>query len=123
MTGTDTRRRNGIVKIQNAITNEFIQDVCDRLSDNKQVRRKLPDQGRLHIDRKLPYLCVYRRPVKKPDQGTDKLIKGEASYFLASSAPRYKSGTAALVKAVVEVLSKMPGKGSSWFATSPMGSL
>ena len=100
---------NGIIKIDNEITQEFIEDVCTRLSENKQVRRTLPDQGRLHIDRKLPFLCIYRRPQKKSDQGTDQLIKGEASYLLASSAPRHKLGISSLVRAVIRTLSSMPG--------------
>jgi uncharacterized protein (TIGR02421 family) len=100
---------NGIVKIESVITNEFIEDVCSRLSDNKQVRRTLPDQGRLHIDRKLPFLCVYRRPGQKRDHGTGQLVKGEASYLLAPTAPRHKTGISSLIQAVVQTLSKMPG--------------
>jgi uncharacterized protein (TIGR02421 family) len=100
---------NGIIKIDTEVTEEFIQDVRKRLSENKQVRRTLPDHGRLHIDRKLPFLCVYRRPLKKSDQGTDQLIKGEASYLLASSAPKHKMGISSLIQAIAQTLSSMPG--------------
>lgn len=98
-----------MISIKSDITEEFIKEVCGRLSENKQVRRTLPGQGRLHIDRKLPFLCIYRRPVNHDDRGTDRLVKGEASYLLASSSPRYKSGIYSLVKELVETLSVAPG--------------
>ncbi len=98
-----------MITIDSEITEEFINEVSNRLSGNMQVRRTLPDQGRLHIDRKLPYLCIYRRPVSIPDQGTDQLIKGEASYLSASSAPFHKKGISRLVRSVVETLSNAPG--------------
>jgi uncharacterized protein (TIGR02421 family) len=104
-----TRMKREIVRIDTEITQEFIQDVCDRLSENIRVRRNLPDKGRLHIDRELPFLCIYRRPLKAPDQGTDRLIKGEASYMLASAAPRYKTGISSLTEAIVRTLSDKLG--------------
>jgi uncharacterized protein (TIGR02421 family) len=87
------------------ISTEFINAVCERLADNKQVRRTLPLNGRLHIDRRLPFLCLYRRPLKRPDQGTDRLVKGEASYLIASSSPKQKKELSELVHNIVNVLS------------------
>ena len=46
------------------ITNEFIDEINQRLANNQSVRRKLHQHGRVHIDRQLPFLCVYRRPVE-----------------------------------------------------------
>ncbi len=109
MTSPAGQMTKGIIRIDTVITQEFIRDVCQRLSENKQVRRKLPGHGRLHIDRKLPFLCVYRRPLRKHDHGTDQLIKGEASYLIASSAPRHKKGVSSLVHGVVQTLSDKPG--------------
>ncbi len=96
-------------KISTVITNGFIHEISQRLAGDKRVRRSLPGHGRLHIDRKLPFLCVYRRPLTSPDQGTEQLVKGEASYLVASSASRHKAGVSSLVRAVVETLSKVPG--------------
>jgi uncharacterized protein (TIGR02421 family) len=93
------------VTIHNEITADFITEITKRLGENKQVRRTLPGQGRLHIDRNLPFLFVYRRSKSYADEGTEQLIKGEASYLVAPAAPRYKSGISSLVKAVVETLS------------------
>ena len=98
-----------MITIDSEITNEFIRDVCHRLAENKQVRRTLPEKGRLHIDRKLPFLCVYRRPPDHPDHGTGQLVKGEASYLLASPAVKHKKNISSLVKGVVETLSGGPG--------------
>lgn len=97
------------VTLQNEITADFIDEITKRLGDNKQVRRTLPGQGRLHIDRNLPFLFVYRRSKTGVDDGTEQLIKGEASYLVAPSAPRYKSGISSLVKAVIETLSPVFG--------------
>jgi len=66
-----------------AITNELIDDICARLKRNSPVRCKMPVWGRLHIDRQLPFVCVYRRPTQRDDPGTEHLLLGEASYILA----------------------------------------
>ena len=87
------------------LASEFIDDVCDRLQEGKRVRRTLPLNGRLNIDRKLPFLIVYRRPYKKNDLGTEKLVKGEASYLIASGRNIFKSSLTKLVRAIVETQS------------------
>ncbi|MFC2161168.1 flavohemoglobin expression-modulating QEGLA motif protein, partial [Acidobacteriota bacterium] len=89
----------------NLITSAFITEVCDRLAKNKQVRRALPMGGRLHIDRSLPFLFVYRRPVRKNDQGTDRFAAGEASYLVASSSIKLRKDISELVQSVVSCLS------------------
>ena len=60
-------------------------DICERIVQEKKVRRTLPG-GRLHIDRKLPFLCVYRTPQGKFDEGTHRLVMGEASYLVVNGA-------------------------------------
>ena len=49
---------------------------------------------------------VYRRQSKYPDQGTDHLVKGEASYLIASAGPQLKSGLSKLILTVVKTLSR-----------------
>ncbi|MCY4568916.1 MAG: hypothetical protein OXD49_11470 [Candidatus Poribacteria bacterium] len=69
-------------KASNKIINDrFIRTVCSRLAENKAVRRTLPDGGRLHIDRQLPFLCVYRYPMGYEDAGTERLVMGQPSYL------------------------------------------
>ncbi|MDH3269579.1 MAG: DUF1704 domain-containing protein, partial [Ignavibacteria bacterium] len=88
------------------IPDSLIYEIQERLSQGKQVRRALPFDGRLHIDRTLPFLVVYRRPHNYSDKGTDRLVKGEASYLIISDDPRLKSGLAKLIQAIVRTLSK-----------------
>jgi uncharacterized protein (TIGR02421 family) len=96
-------------KETNIISDELIQEIQDRLSEGKQVRRTLPLEGRLHIDRTLPFLVVYRRPLKPLDKGTDQLVKGEASYLIASSSPQLKSSLSKLIRTIVNTLSREYG--------------
>ena len=65
------------------ISDRFLESVVERLSNNNRVRRKLPMNGRLHIDRQLPFLCIYRVPPNRNDRGTRQLVVGEASYLIA----------------------------------------
>jgi uncharacterized protein (TIGR02421 family) len=74
-----------------------------RIAAGKPVRRTLPGGGRLHVDRALPFLCVYRRPDDRADLGTDGLVRSQASYLIAP--PRADAaGLTALVDGVVESL-------------------
>ncbi len=82
----------------------LIRAVCTRLGENKRVRRKLPVWGRLHIDRQLPFLCVYRRPIVSTDNGTDRLVTTEASYVFASALKEQRSALTGLVSEVVRTL-------------------
>jgi len=86
------------------ISEELLKDVCERLSENKRVRRTLPQGGRLHIDRQLPFLCVYRQPVRGNDVGTQRFVEGEASFLIAPSVPSLRKDIALLVRRVVETL-------------------
>ena len=81
---------------------EFIEEIKNRLNEGKRVRRKLPDNGWLNIDRNLPFLVVYRRPSKKHDEGTQRLVKGEASYLVASGSGALRSSLRRLVFSIVE---------------------
>ena len=60
-------------------------EILTRLSAGKRVRRELPYGGRLHIDRPLPFVCLYRQPVGGGDAGTRDLVKGEASLAMRAS--------------------------------------
>ena len=86
------------------IRESFIEGVLDRLREKKPVRRALPLWGRIHVDRGLPFLFVYRKPLERSDAGTDTLVLGEASYLLASSDPRLRNGLTALIQGIVDVI-------------------
>lgn len=63
----------------------FIELIGKRLGEGKRVRRFLPGDGILHIDRPLPFLCIYRYPKQFKDTTTARLVKTEASYLIASA--------------------------------------
>lgn len=86
------------------ITATLIDTVCRRLAQNRRVRRTLPEQGRLHVDRQLPFLCVYRRPVGRDDGGTEKLVKGEAAYLIAPGSPQHADGVSQLVRSLARTM-------------------
>jgi len=86
-----------------AINPRFVATVCERLAQNKPVRRALPGGGRLHIDRQLPFLCVYRQPRHK-DIGTAELVLSEASYLIAPGDKRLQADLALLVTDIAKTL-------------------
>jgi uncharacterized protein (TIGR02421 family) len=65
------------------------QRVRQRLAANKPVRRRLPGDGRLRIERQLPFLYVYRSPPDRADQGTCQLLTTEAAYLIAPGHANY----------------------------------
>ncbi len=84
------------------ITADLIESIGESVSRNKQVRRNLPDGSRLFIDRQLPFLCVYRRPLDRSDPGTERMLLGEAAYLLATSTERHYAPLVRLVKRVAD---------------------
>ena len=88
---------------------KLVADVCQRLADNQRVRRTLPNNGRLHIDRQLPFLCVYRQPPDCQDAGTERLVKGEPSYLMVSGEEPFRESLTGLVTGVVRTLSAQFG--------------
>ena len=99
-----TRTRKTSQK-QGEIAPTLIEAVCRRLGKGLRVRRTLPGRGRLHVDRQLPFLCVYRRPADREDAGTARLVKGEPAYLVVPGMPRFHKSLSSLVRAVVETLS------------------
>jgi uncharacterized protein (TIGR02421 family) len=96
-----------------AIDVEFdalIAVVRDRLSRNLRIRRTLPGEGRLRLDRQLPFLCVYRRPLNNEanaptlDRGTRELVTTEGAYLFGSGKPEFADGLHRLCSVVGETL-------------------
>ena len=91
------------------ISEDFVQLVCARLEEDKRVRRRLPDWGRIHMDRQLPFLCVYRRPTRRNDAGTDQLLLGEAASLLASGLSPLQKDLSCLVRGIAGTLGRKFG--------------
>jgi uncharacterized protein (TIGR02421 family) len=77
--------------------------VTERLSRNQRVRRTLPGDGRVRVDRQLPFLCIYRAPTA-PDAGTRELVTSEAAYLFASPHKSHEPGVLRLTQSIVETL-------------------
>lgn len=88
-----------------AITNELIDEISQRLSNNQAVRRKLHKHGRVHIDRQLPFLCLYRHPVDRNDKGTETLQLGQAAYLETTADPALQDQVSNLVSRIVKIQS------------------
>lgn len=88
------------------ITANLIDLIRQRLTAGKRVRRSLPHRGRVHIDRPLPFLVIYRRCPDLADPGTDRLVVGEGSYLIASTDEAMQAPLGNLIGAVVEVLAE-----------------
>lgn len=82
------------------ISDQAIQAIVERLVQGNRVRRSMPGWGRLHIDRQLPFLIVYRRPKAGTDPGTSLLVTGEASYLTATGDRKHHTSLASLVRAI-----------------------
>ncbi len=93
----------------NSISNNFIEAVCKRLADNQQVRRALPVWGRVHIDRQLPFLCVYRQLNEEDHSLSERLVTVEASYLTASGNRSLHKPLALLVKNIARTLKESFG--------------
>ncbi len=97
MAAKSTNKRKTSTTSKNEIASSLIDAVCDRLARNLRVRRTLYAKGRLHVDRQLPFLCIYRQPPDHDDAGTERLVKGEASYLVVSAAADFHKSVANLV--------------------------
>ncbi len=104
MTEPSTSGAKKLGRAKRDIPDSLIATITRRLAHDKRVRRTLPHKGRLHVDRQLPFLCLYRRPLGRTDAGTDRLVKGEASYLVAPGTAGMHKKTAALVRGVVRTL-------------------
>jgi uncharacterized protein (TIGR02421 family) len=91
------------------LTEKRIEAIIDRLRDDKQVRRPLPVWGRVHIDRPLPFLCIYRRPVNRSVPGTDRLISSQASYINAPGDRSFHPQLARLLERLVSHMTERFG--------------
>lgn len=92
------------VSARTSISPRFIAQVCERLAAGKPVRRALPGKGRLHIDRALPFLCVYRERAAEQVGHTSQLVIGEAAHLIVPGTAELHDGVCALVAGIAAVM-------------------
>ena len=83
--------------------------IAEKLEQGSSVDCLLPGEGRIRIDRLLPFLCLYRYASGKGDDGTGSLIQGTSSYIIASESSKQKKELATLIHDVVETISEKYG--------------
>lgn len=65
---------------EHEINAELVETICQNIAKNVPVNAALPKKGLLHIDKLLPFICVYR--YKEPDVYFSRLLKTQASYLI-----------------------------------------
>jgi uncharacterized protein (TIGR02421 family) len=86
-----------------ALSDTFLSAIRERLSRGLRVRRTLPEKGRLHIDRPLPFLCVFRVPSEQSgDRSGRALVRGEGSYLIAPGDTAWSERIGALTEVIVQ---------------------
>lgn len=94
----------------NGISPRLIDAVKKGIAGNLRVRRTLPLRGRIHVDRQLPFLCVYRRPKVELGDGIKRLVTSEASHLFATGLRGFYPGLEQLVHGVVGTLAPEFGR-------------
>jgi uncharacterized protein (TIGR02421 family) len=100
---TAAAERSSVPPDDGARLDALIDVVRARLTSNRRVRRRLGQLGRLHVDRLLPFLLLYRRPTDRLDPGTDELVISEAAYLTAVATPGSDRFVRKLVRALAEL--------------------
>ncbi len=79
---------------------QLADTILDRIERGAQVRRQLPPNGRIHIDRQLPFLVLYRPHGGRADPLLRRLVSAEASYLIAPTDPASAAFVQKLVRRV-----------------------
>ncbi len=80
-----------------------------KIAAGHSVNFVTPGGGKVYIEKGLPYLCVYRKPLKKNDIGTGKLINGTASYLTFCPSKAINDHIKSLICTIVSKLQKHYG--------------
>jgi uncharacterized protein (TIGR02421 family) len=81
--------------------------VLAKLAEDQPVRQELPGGGRVRFDRRLPFICVYRRrggEAGDSDAGTEELLETASTSLILPASPRGARIGRDLLQAIVETL-------------------
>ncbi len=87
----------------------LLDEIAHRVEQGEVVRRNLSSDGRVHIDRQLPFLVVYRPPRGAADAALKSLVASQAAYVIAPSDPSAQQFVLDLVERVATLQSKAFG--------------
>src|SRR6476620_2639698 len=97
-------RRSSVSQSPKRERSPLATKVIAALSAGGPVCEELPGGGRLHIERRVPLLCVYR--TAPDDAGTDQLLHREPAYMIVPAGEHWGRRALKLLRTVVEHLSK-----------------
>lgn len=92
------------------ITGALARQAIEEMDRDVLVDRSLMPWGRLRVERMLPFLCLYRRPVGVWDHGTAQLLTTQASYLLAPGDDRSSASVLRLVKSLTTAMADACGQ-------------
>jgi uncharacterized protein (TIGR02421 family) len=92
------------------INDEWLADLEHQLRADEQLRYDLAG-GEIHIDRQLPFVCLYRQPAgdTDPDPGTGSLLMGQAAYLKATAEPAQWHEMEKLLRTIIRIQSELFG--------------
>ena len=70
------------LKTLHKIEPSVVETICNKIAKQEPVNEVLPDNGILHIDKSLPFICVYR--YSNLDVYFSRIIKTQASYIIVN---------------------------------------
>ncbi|MDH3729280.1 MAG: DUF1704 domain-containing protein, partial [Myxococcales bacterium] len=82
---------------------KLLETILERVERGTQLRRRLPPNGRIHIDRQLPFLIMYRPGPAGADPSLRRLVSSQAAYALGPADPTKGSFVQRLVREVAEI--------------------
>jgi uncharacterized protein (TIGR02421 family) len=83
-------------------TASLVDTVRDHIEKGGRLRMALPEDGRLYLERRLPFLSVYRRPVGRGDPGCEQLVTSQAAYIIGSVSEGPRSPLNAVIKEICQ---------------------
>lgn len=82
----------------------FITTMLNRIKENKRVRRKIFENGRIYIDRPLPYLVLFRIPDEEKKSVMKKLLYGESCYCFVPGTKKLHKDVEKLISGIAKVM-------------------
>lgn len=91
------------------LSDALIAEIRGRFAADRRVRRTLPAGGRINIDRRLPFLVVYRPVPGRADPATRRLVTGEAAYLVAPGGQRHQARLHSLLRGLAHTAATVFG--------------
>lgn len=88
-----------------AFSDLFAWKILSRLAEDKRVQRKIPGDGVIHFDRRLPFLFVFRPSPDDEEKVEQPLVTAEAAYLIAPTDGQAFKATTRMLDTISQTLS------------------